>query len=343
MGLRLSEAGLLIVNIPEDEVLLPEVLLRRGYKTGLIGKWHLGDKPNHIPNDRGFEFFYGALYSNDDLPYAIYRNYEMEIESPADQNVLTQNLTREAKTFIQNNKNSPFFLYFAHPMPHMPLHASDEFRGRSAGGLYGDAVEEIDWSVGEILQSVQELGLDERTLVIFTSDNGPWYQGNPGYTRGRKNLFFEGGLLVPFIAKWPGVIPAGTVTDEISTNFDLFITSLKLAGVPLPNDRIIDGKDIMPLLMGKAPSPHDTFYYYDVDTLIGIRHNNWKYLRPHMSDNGAFRTRFIKQGPFLFNLELDPNESYSMIESEPEIAQMLSKMLDKWEAEMEMNVRGWLS
>lgn len=332
-----------IVNIPEDEVLLPEILLRRGYKTGLIGKWHLGDKPNHIPNDRGFEFFYGALYSNDDLPYAIYRNYEIEIESPADQNVLTQNLTREAKTFIQNNKNSPFFLYFAHPMPHMPLHASDEFRGRSAGGLYGDAVEEIDWSVGEILNSVQELGLDERTLVIFTSDNGPWYQGNPGYTRGRKNLFFEGGLLVPFIAKWPEVIPAGTVTDEISTNFDLFTTYLKLAGVPLPNDRIIDGKDIMPLLMGKAPSPHDTFYYYDVDTLIGIRHNNWKYLRPHMSDNGAFRTRFIKQGPFLFNLELDPNESYSMIESEPEIAQMLSKMLDKWEAEMEMNVRGWLS
>ncbi len=330
-----------VVDIPRDEVLLPEILRQRGYKTGLIGKWHLGDKPGHIPNDRGFDAFYGALYSNDILPYAIYRDYEVEIESPADQNVLPLALTKEAVEFIHTNKEVPFFLYFAHPMPHIPLHASEKFRGQSHGGLYGDAVEEIDWSVGEIIRTLQELGLSRKTLVIFTSDNGPWYQGNPGYTRGRKNLFFEGGLRVPLIANWPGVIPSGSVSHEMSMNFDVFATCLQLAGISLPNDRIIDGKNIMPLWTGQEASPHDTLYYYDVDTLIGVRHGKWKYLRPHLADNGAFRTVFIKQGPFLFNLDLDPNESYSLTESEPAIAEGLSNMLNEWDEEMEGNVRGW--
>ncbi len=327
-------------GIPEDEVLLPEILQRRGYKTGMLGKWHLGDKTPHLPNQNGFEFFYGALFSNDMERYSIYRDATVEMAHPVDQNVLTQNFTREGARFIRNNKDRPFFLYYAQPFPHVPLHASEAFRGRSKAGLYGDTVEEIDWSVGQILTTLDEFGLEDKTLVIFTSDNGPWWQGNPGFTRGRKNLTFEGGFRVPFIARWPGVLPAGTVSDEMSMNFDVFATCLAAAGVPLPTDRIIDGQDILPVLKGESPSPHETLFYYRGTALHGVRHGSWKYLRRHMTDNGGYASR--RQGPFLFNLELDPNESYSLIESEPGTAAMLEQMLQDWEDEIRANIRGWL-
>ncbi len=327
-------------GIPEDEVLLPDLLRRRGYRTGMLGKWHLGDRSPHLPNDNGFEFFYGAYYSNNRVPYAIYRNGAVEVPPPANQDVLTQSLTHEGTRFIEENRDRPFFLYCAQPFPHVPLHASDAFRGQSKAGLYGDVVEELDWSVGEIMRTLRENNLDENTLLIFTSDNGPWWQGSPGFTRGRKNLPFEGGFRVPLIARWPGVIPAGMVTDEMSMNFDLFATCLAVAGVPLPEDRIIDGRNMLPLLKGEAPSPHDTLYYYKGNRLLGVRHHNWKYLRRHMTDNGGYAS--LHQGPFLFDLALDPNESYSLIESQPEVARTLSQMMDAWDAEMEENVRGWL-
>jgi arylsulfatase A len=326
-------------GIPEDEVLLPEVLSRRGYRTGMVGKWHLGDRPGHLPNDRGFEHFYGVLYSNDVQPYAIYRDREVVVEAPADQNLLTRDFTREARAFIQAQSASPFFLYLSHPMPHEPMHASAEFRGRSRAGLYGDAVEELDWSVGQILDTLSELDLDGRTLVIFTSDNGPWWQGNPGLTRGRKILTFEGGYRVPFLARWPGVLPAGTVTSEMSMNFDLFPTCLQLAGVPLPEDRIVDGKDILPMLAGVAPTPHDALFYYDTRTLLAVRHQQWKYHRRFRTDNAGYFP--LEQGPFLFDLERDPNESYSLLESEPGIAAELAARLETWEAQMAANLRGW--
>jgi arylsulfatase A len=329
-----------VTGIPRDEVLLPEVLRRRGYRTGLVGKWHLGAKVGHLPNDRGFDSFYGALWSNDDQPYAIYRDREIVVEAPADQDVLTLNFTRAAQDFIRSHKDDPFFLYLAHAMPHVPIHASEGFRGRSAAGLYGDAVEELDWSVGQILDTLDQLGLAGKTLVIFTSDNGPWWQGNPGYARGRKLLTFEGGFRVPFIATWPGVIPPGTSTREMSMNFDLFPTCLQLAGVPLPHDRIIDGKDIMPILSGKSASPHDTLLFYDTRTLVALRHQHWKYYRRYTTDNAAFWP--LKQGPFLFDLDTDPNESYSLIESKPELAAELGAMLEAFDAEMAANLRGWL-
>ncbi len=328
-----------IRGIPVDEVLLPELLQRRGYRTALIGKWHLGDRSPHRPTEHGFDFFYGAHYSNDMEPYAIYRNEEIEIEAPADQSVLTQNFTGETIGFIRANTGRPFFLYYAQPFPHVPLHVSDAFRGRSAAGLYGDAVEEIDWSVGEILKTLKECGLDGNTLVVFTSDNGPWWEGSAGFTRGRKNLPFEGGFRVPFIARWPGVIPAGTVTEAMSMNFDVFATCLALAGIPRPTDRIIDGMNLLPVLTGESTSLHDTLYYYKGRRLVGVRHRNWKYLRRHMTDNGGYAS--LSQGPFLFNLELDPDESYSLIESEAQVAEMLVAMMDDWEAAMETNVRGW--
>jgi arylsulfatase A len=329
-----------VEGIPEDEVLLPEVLSRRGYRTGMVGKWHLGDKPGHLPNDRGFDSFYGVLYSNDVRPYAIYRNQEIAVEAPADQNYLTRDFTHEAQAFIRQNQDVPFFLYLAHPMPHEPIHASENFRGRSEAGLYGDAVEELDWSMGEIFDTLSELNLDENTLVVFTSDNGPWWQGSPGFTRGRKMLTFEGGFRVPFIARWPGIIPAGMVSREMSMNFDLFPTCLQLAGVPVPEDRLIDGKDIMPLLAGASPSPHDTLYFYDTRTLVAVRHEQWKYHRRFRTENAGYFP--LKQGPFLFDLEADPNESYSMIESRPEVAAELASMLDAWEEQMAANLRGWL-
>jgi arylsulfatase A len=329
-----------VQGIPKDEVLLPEVLQRRGYHTSLVGKWHLGGTAGYLPNDRGFDSFYGALWSNDDQPYAIYRDRQVEIPTPADENVLTHNFTLAALDFIRSNKNHPFFLYLAHAMPHFPVHASASFRGKSEAGLYGDAVQELDWSVGQVLDSLDQLGLSENTLVIFTSDNGPWMQGNPGYLRGRKLLLFEGGFRVPFLARWPGILPAGTINNALSINFDLFVTCLQLAGLAPPEDRIIDGKDILPLLKGTGSSPHDVFYYYDTRKLIAVRHQHWKYHRRYTMDNGAFWP--LKQGPFLFDLETDPNESYSLIESQPERAARLSAMLDDFESEMEANLRGWL-
>ena len=326
-------------GIPEDEVLISEVLLRRGYRTALLGKWHLGDRSPHLPNDRGFEQFYGALYSNDMDPYAIYRDGEVEIEPPVDQSALTQNLTAEALRFITENKDQPFFLYYAQPFPHIPLHASAAFRGRSEAGLYGDTVEELDWSAGEILRTLEELGLDDRTLVIFTSDNGPWWQGNPGLTRGRKNLPFEGGFRVPLIARWPGVIPEGIVPGALSMNFDIFATCLAAAGVSLPVDRVIDGKSLLPVLRGDSDALHETLYYHKGSRLIGVRHGDWKYLRHHMTDNGGYAS--LRQGPFLFHLDRDPNESYNLIESEPEVAAMLVRMLDDWDSRLDDNLRGW--
>jgi uncharacterized sulfatase len=201
-------------------------------------------------------------------------------------------------------------------------------------------VEEVDWSVGEILKTLEEMGLEENTLVIFSSDNGPWWQGSPGAIRGRKGLTFEGGFRVPFIARWPGVLPAGTVSDELSMNFDVFATCLAAAGIPLPADRTIDGANMLPVLKGEAPSPHETLFYYRGTALQGVRNGNWKYLRRHMTDNGSYASR--RQGPFLFNLEQDPNESYSLIESKPGVAAALERTMQDWEKELQANIRGWL-
>ncbi|PWB56442.1 MAG: sulfatase [Anaerolineales bacterium] len=327
-------------GIPQDEVLLPEVLKRRGYRTALIGKWHLGGSAGYLPNDRGFDSFYGALWSNDDTPYAIYRDYEVEIPAPADQNTLTRNFNKEALNFIRANKDSPFFLYLAHAMPHFPVHASADFQGSTEAGLYGDAVHEIDWSVGQILETLSELGLDQKTLVVFSSDNGPWMEGNPGYLRGRKLLWFEGGFRVPFIARWPGVIPPAKQNAGVCANFDLFSTCAHIAGAALPQDRIIDGIDILPLLKGEAGLPHDAFYYYDTRQAVAVRSGEWKYVRRHLTDIASYWP--TQQGPFLFNLASDPQEAYSMIEAEPQLARDLATLLEAFEAEMQDNLRGWL-
>ena len=343
MGIFLNSIGYFpygVTGIPEDELLLPELLRQRGYSTGMVGKWHLGGYSPHLPTENGFDSFYGPLFSNDMNKFEIYRDKQVEVPDPVDQNLLTKDYTQEALKFIEAKQDDPFFLFLSHTMVHEPLHASQEFKGTSEAGLYGDAVQELDWSVGQVIQTLERLDLDEKTLLIFTSDNGPWWQGNPGGLRGRKHNITEGGFRVPFFARWPGMLPQGKVYDKLSINFDLFPTILEIAGVPQPDDRIIDGVSILPLLQGEAQNPHETFYYYDAHELVAVRHGKWKYHRRHMSDNGGYP--IFNHGPFLFDLDRDPTESYSLIESEPETAHKLGQMLDEWDVQIEANTRGWL-
>jgi len=323
-----------------DEVTIPEVLQRAGYATALVGKWHLGDRKPHRPNDRGFDFFYGSYYSNDMQPYAMYKNEEIDIPAPADQDTLTKRLTEEILGFIDQHHEQPFFLHYCQPFPHNPLHASDDFKGTSEAGTYGDAVQEVDWSIGEILKALDAHGIRERTLVLFTSDNGPWHEGNPGYHRGRKALTFEGGQRVPMIACWPGVIPAGKKVDAPSMNIDFLPTILDILGIPLPDDRIIDGRSIWPVLKGDATdSPHDVLHYFWGKKLLAARKGRWKYHVKHASDNSSYF--FVRVGPFLFNLEKDQNESYNQIPHHPEVAEEMASEIARMKDSLKENIRGW--
>jgi len=330
-----------VKGLLEDEITIPEVLREAGYATGMLGKWHLGDKSPHLPNDKGFDFFYGAHYSNDMTPYAIWKNREIDQPAPADQDNLTKSLTREGVQFIRENKDQPFFLHYCQPFPHDPLHASEEFRGTSKGGLYGDAVQEVDWSVGEILKTLDELNLRENTLIIFTSDNGPWHEGNPGYHRGRKGLPFEGGQRVPFIASFPGVIPKGIEIDEMAMNTDIFPTILNLLGISLPQDRIYDGKNIMPLMDGKEKeSPHDYLFYHWGKNILAVRDKNYKYHTRHKSDNSSSATMKIR--PLLFDMNRYDQESYDQTTHHPKEVEKLRAKLVELQEELKRNPRGWI-
>ncbi len=313
------------------EITLAQALKPAGYAAACIGKWHLGDIRKYRPHHRGFDHYMGVLYSNDGRPLNLYRMDEVIEEHPVDQNYLTQKYTREAVRFIDDNRDRPFLLYLPHTFPHIPLHASPEFRGRSRGGLYGDTVEEIDWSTGEIMAALERHGLGEDTFVFFTSDNGPWYQGSTQGYRGRKNEAFEGGMRVPAIARWPGVIPAGGVSSEMSMNFDLFATAVGLAGSGLPADRPIDGKNIMPMLNG-GPSPHKALFFYWLDNLHAVRVGRWKYHRPHRFWSASFF--FAKKGPMLFDVEEDPYESYNLIDRHPDKARELEELMREWESNL---------
>ncbi len=249
-------------GLPDEELTLAELLRQRGYATACIGKWHLGHLPQYLPTRHGFDCYFGLPYSNDmqnvrqgHPPLPLMRNEEI-IEQPVDQFTLTRRYTEEAVNFVRNSKEKPFFLYLAYTFPHVPLYASKDFRGRSRRGLYGDVVEELDWSVGVILQMLREEGLAERTLVFFTSDNGPWLiqrlnGGSAGLLRDGKGSTFEGGMRVPAIAWWPGTIAPGQVSMELACSMDLFTTGLKLAGAEVPSDRIIDGVDMTPIFRGE--------------------------------------------------------------------------------------------
>ena len=311
-----------------DEITIAHALKPSGYATCCIGKWHLGDIEKYRPIHRGFDYYCGLLYSNDMHPLRLYRNDDVIEEDPANQDKLTGTYTREAVEFMRRSASKPFFLYLAHTFPHIPIHASEQFRGKSDGGLYGDAVEEIDWSTGEVLKTVEELGISENTLIFFTSDNGPWFQGSTGGMRGRKSETYDGGMAVPLLARWPGRIGAGKVIKEPAMNIDLFSTSLAAAGVSLPTDRVIDGKDLLPLLSGKADrSPHEAIFFYKVRELQAVRCGPWKYHRRHR----PMMAPPLKQWPWLFNIEEDPFESYDASTKYPDVAKRLENLMVEWE------------
>ena len=272
-----------------DELTLPEMLKAKGYATACIGKWHLGDQPPHLPTAHGFDEYYGIPYSNDmasrrrgDPPLPLVKQAKV-IEAPADQATLTQRYTREAVKFIERKKAKPFFLYLPHTFPHLPLFASKDFHGKSANGRYGDSVEEIDWSTGQILDALKKHGLEKNTVVIFTSDNGSNGRNGGSNTplSGAKGGTMEGGMRVPMIARWPVRIPAGTTCDALSSTMDFLPTFARLSGGQLSKNKI-DGHDITPLLTGAkgAQSPYEVFYYYRRRQLQAVRWGDWKWHLP---------------------------------------------------------------
>lgn len=340
------------------ETTIADVLKAKGYATMCVGKWHIGHKPDFLPTRHGFHSYYGIPYSNDmDLDRSatfandiifregqsrenlktkkdwvpLMRNEEV-IEYPVDQTTLTQRYTKESVAFIKANKDKPFFLYLAHTMPHIPLFASPAFRGKSAGGPYGDTIEEVDWSVGEVLKALKDEGIDENTIVIFTSDNGPWsLSGGRGGSAhplsGHKFGTLEGGQRVPCVMRWPDRIPAGKTCSEIASTIDILPTMAHITDSPLPEKKI-DGKNILKLMTAEpgAKSPHDYFYYYRRGKLEATRSGKWK-------------LRIVKGIPFLYNLEEDISEKQSKAAAFPEIVKRLQKAMSDFDAELKSNAR----
>jgi len=346
VNMHQSEAGLCVLfpvnqkGLNPDEVTMAEVLKGQGYATACIGKWHLGDQPDFLPTRQGFDTYFGIPYSNDmglrqgpdRPPLPLLRNEEV-IEAPVDQDTLTQRYTDEVIKFMREHKDGPFFVYLPHAMPHNPVHASDEFRDTSDNGRYGDAVEEIDWSAGQILAALKALDLDEQTLVLFTSDNGAasqWGGGNSPL-RGWKGSTWEGGMREPCIVRWPGHVPAGTECDELACTMDLLPTFARLAGTKPPADRMIDGRDIWPLISGQADakSPHEAFYYYQMDQLQAVRSGKWKLhlpLKPKKRHWGKPEPEAVLQ---LFDLEADMGEQNNVADRHPDVVKRLTTLAEK--------------
>jgi len=334
------------LGIPEAELTIAEQLKSAGYATACIGKWHLGHLPQYLPTSNGFDSYFGIPYSNDmdrvaDTPRGreifwnpkveywnvpLMRNEEI-VERPADQTTITRRYTEEAVSFIRENKDQPFFLYMPHSLPHVPLFRGKKFEGKSRRGLYGDVIEEIDWSVGEVLATLRKHNLDDNTLVIFTSDNGPWlifndHGGSAGLLRDGKGSTWEGGMREPTVAWWPGTIPAGSVSAEISSTMDIYATAHDIAGIDLPNDRDLDSINLMPILTG-GKGDRETYFYYRGYRLMAIRHDSWK--MHFMTQNAYGQPQPVThEVPLLFNLDVDPSESQNLAEKYPEIIEKLT-------------------
>ncbi|MBW7866580.1 MAG: sulfatase [Candidatus Hydrogenedentes bacterium] len=322
------------------EATLPKTLQSLGYATACIGKWHLGHLPEFLPDRHGFDYYFGIPYSNDmevtkrgDPPLPLMRNGEI-IEQPADQDTLTRRYTEEAAAFIRRSKDRPFFLYLPHTMPHIPLHCGDDFRDKSARGRYGDVIEEIDWSTGVLLDTLREEGLEENTLVLFTSDNGPWLSygpdgGEAGPLREGKGTTFDGGMRVPGIFRWPGRLQP-RVEPGFASTLDLYPTFAALAGGAPPEGRQLDGGDILPLLEG-AQRPDREFFYFHGGALQAFRSGDWKFKRPF---KGNIYGKPLEHGELLFNLREDPGETKNLAEAHPERTREMAARMRAFEASL---------
>lgn len=318
------------------EITIAEILKDAGYTTACIGKWHLGDQPEFLPTRQGFDSYFGIPYSNDMnrdfCPLPLMRD-ETVIEAPVDQDTLTRRYTEETVQFIRNNKDNPFFIYLPHAMTHNPLHASDQFRGKSANGIYGDAVEEIDWSTGEILQTLRDEKLDKNTLVIFTSDNGAAsrFGGSNAPLSGWKASTMEGGMREPCLMWWPGTIEAGSECTELASTIDILPTLAALAGQKTPSDRIIDGKDILPLLTeSDAKTPHEVFYYYQLEQLKAVRSGKWKLHLPLDKQYKNIHWGGFKEGRELklIDLSRDIKEEHDVSGEHPDVVKRLLELAE---------------
>ncbi len=352
--LRRQAAG----GLPASEITIAQALKTRGYATACLGKWHLGNymnDPAHNPRRHGFDYYFGLPHSNDMNPTPaappgatrrldqraewwaapLFRNEEL-IECPADQTTLTRRYTEEAVKFIHEHKRGPFFLYLAHTFPHVPLFASGQFRRTSRRGLYGDVVEEVDWSVGRVRAALQKEGLAKNTLVFFTSDNGPWLiqgeaGGSAGPLREGKGSTWEGGMREPGIAWWPGRVQAGVVNHELACTMDLFTTALKLAGAEVPQDRVIDGVDMTPLLFGTGPDQREVFFYYRGTRLYAVRKGPFKAHYLTQSAYGPDRP-VPHDPPLLFDLPHDPSERFDVATNYPDVLADLAREVERHRA-----------
>jgi arylsulfatase A len=350
------------IGLNTNEHTVAKLLNAQGYATLAIGKWHVGDAPENLPTRHGFDHYLGLPYSNDmdgevpgkdkpkkknaRPPLPLVRDEQViEIVKPADQDRLTERYTDEALKFIHASKEKPFFLYFAHTAVHVPLHPGHNFRGKSRNGLYGDWVEEMDWSVGQVMAAVKDSGLADRTLIIFSSDNGPWLAqntnaGTAGPLRGGKGGTYEGGVREPTLAWWPGKVPAGSVCDAVAGNIDLLPTFVKLAGGTLPSDRKIDGKDILPLLLGQSKeSPREAHFYFAGTSLQAVRAGPWKMaIVPQYEGRGKFSESEIDRtkpfSPVLYNLDDDIGEKTDVASQHPEVLVKLLPYIEVMEADL---------
>jgi arylsulfatase A-like enzyme len=339
-------------GIKDVENLLPEYLKKVGYSTAIFGKWHLGDSAQYSPLRHGFDTYFGLPYSNDmwpnhptakNFPPLPLRQDDKVLELNPDQSKLTGWYTDRGVKFIEENKDKPFFLYMPHSMPHVPLYASEKFKGKSSQGLYGDVIEEIDASVGTILETLKKHSLDKTTLVIFTSDNGPWlsyghHAGAKGMLREGKGTEFEGGVRVPFIARWPGKIPAATTSNEPTMTIDLLPTLVGYAGGVVQTEPKIDGKNISAIIEAKpnAKSPQEAYYFYWGDALHAVTSGKWKLHFPHPylhiieggndGKPGKSETRKIELS--LFDLNADITESKNVADQNPDVVKKLQMLGD---------------
>jgi len=311
-----------------SEITIAEQLKQAGYHTGMVGKWHLGHLDRYMPWNQGFDEFYGVPYSNDMANFFFYENQEI-IHEPIDQRYLTRRYTQKAVDYIERHADAPFFLYLAHNMPHVPLYVSPAFEGKSKRGLYGDVVQELDWSTGQLVDKLRELGLLDNTLIVFTSDNGPWlamgdHGGSAGLLRDGKTTAFEGGQRVPTVVHWPAQIRSGRVDNSIASMLDLLPTFSALAGVPVPDDRVIDGEDISKVLTGAGERERQQFFYMAPlsDTVAAFRDGDWKLKLPRPGYpkflDMIFRMNRYAHDLLLFNLKDDPYEKHNIADEHPQ-------------------------
>jgi arylsulfatase A len=341
-------------GIRPDEITLGEIFKSRGYATAVYGKWHLGDHDPHLPPDNGFDDYFGLPYSNDMWPnHPTNKRFpplplidgKKIVQTQPEQRNLTTWYTQRAVSFIEKNKDRPFFVYVPHAMPHVPLFISQQRDGKTGRGIYADVIAEIDWSVGQILETLKKNALDENTLVVFTSDNGPWlsygdHAGSAGHLREGKGTTFEGGVRVPALFRWPGKTPAGAVCREPAMTIDVLPTMVKLIGADSPANHVLDGKDIWPLISAQpnAKSPHEALYFYWDRQLQAVRSGNWKLHFPH-----AYRTMTDRKGSAglpgdyrqaqidlsLYNLEQDPGETTNVAAQHPDVVKRLTQLADR--------------